>query len=59
MTDADLEKLLKLIALGQQAFLEAMNIVNNHKAQVGKSNTQILNEAEAKTKEALEIIKNL
>lgn len=59
MSDADLEKLLKLIAIGQQAFIEVLNIVNNHKAQEGKSETQILVEAETKTNEARELIRNL
>lgn len=59
MTNEDLDKLLKLIILGQQAFAEAMVIVNNHKLQEGKTNEQILSEAKTKTEEALAIIENL
>lgn len=59
MTDTDIERLLKLILLGQAAFQEAMVIVNNHKIQAGKTNEQILIEAETKTKEALAIIEGL
>lgn len=59
MTPADLERLMKLIALGQQAFIQVANIINNHKAQEGKTINQIALEAEKTTEEAIEIINNL
>lgn len=54
-----LEKLLKLVILGQQALAEVMVIVTNHKIQEGKTNEQILAEAGVKTQEALDIINSL
>ena len=59
MSPEALERLLKLLALLAAGAMEAQAIINNHKAQEGKTNEQILTEAEAKTNEALEIINKL
>lgn len=59
MTPEQIERLLKLIALGTSAFMEAQIIINNHKMQAGKTEEQVLDEAQKKTEEALEIINNL
>lgn len=59
MTDDQIQKLLDLIILGQQAFMEAMNIINNHKKQEGMTDTDILADAERRTKNALELINSL
>ena len=56
MSPADIERLLQLILLGQQAFLEAKKIIDNHNAQQGKTDEQILADAETKTKIALDKI---
>lgn len=59
MDDKQLEELLKLISLGQAAFARALEIINNHKAQSGKTTDEILTEAKEKTEQALEVINNL
>lgn len=55
----DLEKLLKLIAFGQAAFVEAANIINNHRAQSGKTEQEILADAQKKNDEAKRMIEAL
>lgn len=54
-----LEKLLQLIAFGQQAFVEAANIINNHRMQSGKTEQEILDDAQRKNDEARKMIESL
>lgn len=59
MTPEDLDKLLKLIALGQAAFAEAINLINNHFSQGGKTDSELLDRSQQHTQEALDIINKL
>lgn len=55
----ELNRLLKLIALGQAAFLEAMKLINQNKQQSGQTTDEIFAHAEQTNKEAQDIINSL
>lgn len=59
MTPEEIDHLLKLIQLGQLAFLEALKLIQNHQAQKGLSTEEILAHAEAKNNEAKLLIDSL
>lgn len=56
---ADLEKLLKLITLGQQVAVEIGNMIRNIRLQDGKTIDELLQHAEVTNEEAKQIIASL